>query len=59
MMLLVLKKVITQRWQSLYKVRVFCEAKGGAADDEFGKTTFDKLWTLDCTLLSFNLSFLL
>ena len=33
--------------------------KGGAANTEFGSMTFDELWTLDSTLLTFHILFIL
>ena len=56
MMLLAFQKTITWCWQSLYEVEAPCEVKGGAADAEFGSMTFDELWTLDSTFLTFIFS---
>ena len=33
-----------------------CEVKGCVADVKFGSMTFNKLWTLDNTLPTFNFS---
>ena len=59
MTLLAFQKAITWRWQNLYEVKAPCEVKGGVVDTEFGNMTFDELWTLDSTLLTFNLSLIL
>jgi hypothetical protein len=58
-MLLAFEKTITWRLQNLYEVRASCEVKGGATNIVFGSMTFDELWTLDNTLLTFNISFIL
>jgi hypothetical protein len=58
-MLLAFQKAITWRWQILYEARASYEVKGGAANIEFGSMTFEKLWTLDNTLLTFNFSYIL
>ena len=59
MMLLVLQEANTWRWQSLYEARASCEVKGGAPNTEFGSMTFDELWTLDSTILTFYICFIL
>ena len=58
MMLLAFQEANTWRQQSLYEVRASCEVKEGAANTEFRSTTFDELWTLDSTLLTFIFFFL-
>jgi hypothetical protein len=58
-MLLAFQKAITWRWQSLYEVKAPCEVKGGATNTELWSMTFDELWSLDNTLLTFNLSYIL
>ena len=59
MLLLAFQKSITWRWQNLFEFKVSCKVKGYVADIEFGSMTFDKLWTLDNTLLIFNISCML
>ena len=58
-MLSAFQKTITWHWQNLYEVGVPCEVKGGAVDAELGSMTFDELWTLDNTLLTFIISYIL
>ena len=58
-MLLVFQITIIQYWQSLYEVGAPCEVKGGTSDAKFGSMTFDELWTLDNTLITFILSYIL
>jgi hypothetical protein len=58
-MLLAFQKAITWHKQSLYEIRTSYEVKGGAANNEFGSMTFDKLWNLDSILLTFNIYFIL
>ena len=58
-MLLAFQKTNTWHWESLYEARTSCEMKGCAANTEFGSMTFNELWTLDYSLLTFNISFIL
>jgi hypothetical protein len=58
-MLLAFQKPITWRWQSLYEAKVFYEVNGGATNNDFESMTFDELWNLDSTLLTFNVYFIL
>ena len=58
-MLLAFQKAMTWRWQSLYEVKAACEMKGDTTDTEFRSMTFEELWTLDNTLLTFNPSSML
>ena len=58
-MLLTFQKAITWRWKNLYEVKTPCEVKGGVTDIEFGSMTFEELWTLDNSLLTFNFFYIL
>ena len=58
-MFLVFQEANSWLWQSLYEARASCEVKGGATNTEFGSMTFDELWTLNNTRLTFNFSFIL
>ena len=58
-MLLAFQETKTWRWKSLYEAKASCEVKNGADNTEFGSMTFDELYTLDNTLLTFHLYFIL
>ena len=42
-MLLAFQKAITRHQQNLHETKAVHEVKGGAANNEFGSTAFDKL----------------
>ena len=58
-MLLTFQEAITWCWKNLYEVKAPFEVKDGAANTELGSMTFDKVWTLDSTVLTFSVFYIL